>query len=293
MRALISGASGLIGSALVPSLESHGYEVTRLVRRESKANEIRWDPAHPIPPDLVSGYDAVIHLSGESITGRWTAAKKARIRNSRVISTKNLSEALAKSDSPPKTFLCASATGYYGSRGDEVLTEESSPGTGFLPDVCQEWESATAAAANARICTVSLRTGLVQSKNGVPLKEMLLPFRLGLGGKIGNGRQWWSWIHIEDWIAAAHHVLENESVRGPVNMVSPNPETNAEFTSTLAKALKRPAIFSVPVFAARLALGKLADEALLASARVQPKALLDGRFGFKFPQFGSALEYLL
>jgi uncharacterized protein (TIGR01777 family) len=292
-RIVISGASGLIGSALILSLESHGYEVTCLVRRESKANEIQWDPMLPITPELVSGFDAVIHLSGESITGRWTGAKKTRIRDSRVVSTKNLSEALAKANSPPKTFLCASATGYYGSRGDEVLTEESAPGTGFLPEVCKEWESATAPATNAGIRTVNLRTGLVLSKNGGPLKEMLLPFRLGLGGKIGSGRQWWSWIHIEDWIAAAHHILQNESVRGPVNMVSPNPETNAEFTRTLAKALKRAAIFSVPVFAARLALGELADEALLASARVQPKALLDGRFGFNFPQLGSALQNLL
>jgi uncharacterized protein (TIGR01777 family) len=293
-RILISGASGLIGSALVPSLESHGYEVTLLVRRQpTKSNEIPWDPMRSIPPDLVSSYDAVIHLSGESITGRWTAARKARIRDSRVISTRNLSEALAKATTPPKTFLCASATGYYGSRGDEVLTEDSTLGTGFLPEVCQEWESATEPAASAGIRTVNLRTGLVLSKNGGPLKEMLLPFRLGLGGKIGSGRQWWSWIHIEDFVAAVLHILQNESVKGPVNMISPNPVTNAEFTKTLAKALSRPAIFAVPAFAARLALGELADEALLASARVEPKALLDSGFGFRFPQLGSALENLL
>jgi uncharacterized protein (TIGR01777 family) len=292
-RILISGASGLIGSALVASLESQGYEVTRLVRRESKANEIRWDPTHSVPPNLVSGFDAVIHLSGEPITGRWTAARKARIRDSRVVSTKNLSEALAKANTPPKTFLCASATGYYGSRGDEVLTEDSAPGTGFLPEVCQEWESVADPATNAGIRTANLRTGLVLSRNGGPLKEMLLPFRLGLGGKIGSGRQWWSWIHIEDWVSAAHHILQNDSVRGPVNTVSAGPVTNADFTKTLAKALKLPAIFPIPAFAARLALGQLADEALLASARVEPKALLDSRFGFKFPQLGSALENLL
>ena len=310
-RALISGASGLIGSALVPSLESHGYEVTRLVRRESKANEIRWDPTHPIPPELVSGYDAVIHLSGESITGRWTPARKTRIRDSRVVSTRNLSEALAKTDTPAKTFLCASATGYYGSRGDEVLTEESPIGTGFLPEVCKEWESATAA-ASAGIRTTNLRTGLVLSKNGGPLKEMLLPFRLGLGGKIGSGRQWWSWIHIEDWIAAAHHILENpladsntiverrasppghpSSLRGPVNMVSPNPVSNAEFAKTLAEILKRPAILPAPAFAVRLALGELADEALLASAKIEPMKLLQSGFQFKFPDLRSTLEDLL
>lgn len=311
-RALITGASGLIGSALVPSLESHGYEVTRLVRRESKANEIKWDPTRPIPPELISGFDAVIHLSGESITGRWTAAKKTRIRDSRIISTRNLSEALANSNRPPKTFLCASATGFYGSRGDEVLTEDSAPGTGFLPAVCKEWESATDPAAHAGIRTINLHSGLVLSRDGGPLKEMLLPFRLGLGGRIGTGGQWWSWIHLEDWVAAAHHILQNPlanqettvkrrasppgprlALNGPVNMVSPNPVTNAEFTRALAKVLKRPAILPAPAFAVRLALGELADEALLASARVEPMKLLESGFQFKFPDLRSALENLL
>jgi hypothetical protein len=311
-RILISGASGLIGSALVPSLESHGYEVARLVRRESEANELHWDPTNPIPPDLVSGFDAVIHLSGESITGRWTAAKKTRIRDSRVVSTTNLSEALAKADSQPKTFLCASATGYYGSRGDEALTEASSVGAGFLPEVCEEWESATEPAANAGIRTVNLRTGLVLSKNGGPLKEILLPFRLGLAGRIGSGRQWWSWIHIEDWVAAAHHILQNPqasqeaiverrasppghhgSLSDPINMVSPSPVTNAEFTRTLAKVLKRPAILPAPAFAVRLALGELADEALLASARVEPSKLIESRFEFRFKTLEAAMGNLL
>jgi uncharacterized protein (TIGR01777 family) len=292
-RILISGASGLIGSALVPSLESHGYEVTRLVRRESEANELRWDATNPIPTDLVSGFDAAIHLSGESITGRWIAAKKARIRDSRVVSTKNLTEALAKADSPPKTFLCASATGYYGSRGNEVLTEEMLQGKGFLPEVCNEWESATEPAVKAGIRTVNLRTGIILSREGGALKPMLLPFRLGLGGRIGSGRQWWSWIHIEDFVAAVLHIQQNESVKGPVNMVSPNAVTNAEFTKILAKVLGRPAIFPVPAFAARIALGQLADEALLASARVQPKKLVESGFQFKFLQLGAALENLL
>jgi uncharacterized protein (TIGR01777 family) len=293
-RILISGASGLIGFALVPSLESHGYEVTRLVRRATQSsNETQWDPTNPILPEIVSGFDAVIHLSGESITGRWTAGKKTRIRDSRVVSTTNLSEALAKADSPPKTFLCASATGYYGSRGDEVLTEESVPGAGFLPQACVEWESATSPAMNAGIRTVNLRTGIVLSREGGALKPMLLPFRLGFGGRVGSGRQWWSWIHIDDFIAAVHHILQNESGKGPANMVSPDPVTNADFTTTLGKALKRPAILPVPAFAARIALGQLADEALLASARVQPKKLLDSGFQFKFPQLGVALENLL
>ena len=293
-RILISGASGLIGSALAPALESHGHEVIRLVRGETKkSNEVRWNPMHPIPPELVSGYDAIIHLSGESITGRWTAAKKAQIRDSRVVSTRNLSEALSRSEEPPKTFLCASATGYYGSRGDEVLTEESSLGTGFLSEVCREWEAASESAVKAGIRTVSLRTGLVLSKSGGPLKPMLLPFRLGLGGRIGNGLQWWSWMHIDDFVAAVHHILKSGSVKGPVNMVSSNPVTNAEFTKTLAKVLKRLAILSVPGFAVKLALGELADEALLASGRVEPKKLIGSGFTFKFPELESGLANLL
>jgi uncharacterized protein len=247
----------------------------------------------PIPSELVSGFDAIIHLSGESIAGRWTAAKKARIRDSRVVSTKNLSDALAKSERPPKTFLCASAIGYYGNRGDEILTEESPSGTGFLSEVCGEWEAATHPAANAAIRTVNLRTGLVLSPDGGALTQMLLPFRLGLGGRIGSGCQWWSWIHIEDFVAAVHHILHDNSLRGPVNMTSPNPVTNVEFTRTLAAVLRRPAILPVPAFAARLAFGELADEGLLASARVEPRGLITGGFEFKFPQLGSALQDLL
>ncbi len=293
-RILISGASGLIGSALIPSLESHGYEVACLVRRGTRrSNEIQWDPMLPIPPELVNGYETVIHLSGESITGRWTATKKKRIRDSRIISTRNLSEALVKCQNPPRTFLCASATGYYGSRGDEVLTEESTPGTGFLPEACIEWEAATEPAANAGIRTVNLRTGIVLSRNGGALKPMLLPFRLGLGGRIGSGRQRWSWIHIEDFVAAVHHILRNESVKGPVNMVSQNPLTNTEFTKTLARALGRPAIFPVPAFAARIALGQLADEAVLASARVQPRKLSESGFRFRFSELKAGLIDLL
>ena len=311
-RILISGASGLIGSALVPSLESDGYEVTRLVRREPKAKEVQWNPTQSISPNLVSGYDAVIHLSGESITGRWTAAKKTRIRDSRIVSTKNLSEALAKADRPPNTFFCASATGYYGNRGDQVLTEDSAPGAGFLPEVCKEWESATAPAGNAGIRTVNLRTGLVLSRAGGSLKAMLLPFRFGLGGKIGSGRQWWSWIHIADWVAAAHHILENplagsetigerrecspgprQALDGPINMVSPNPVTNAEFTATLAKSLKRPAILPIPSLALHFALGEFADEALLASARVQPRRLVEIGFEFQHSELLAALRDLL
>lgn len=293
-RILISGASGLIGSALVSSLESHGCKVTRLVRRETGGvNEVRWDPMHAVPPDLVSGFDTIIHLSGESVAGRWTAKKKKRIRDSRIVSTQDLSNALTKAATPPKTFICASAIGYYGSRGDEILNEESPSGTGFLAEVCREWEAATEVAAHAGIRSVNLRIGLVLSPNGGALKQMLLPFRLGLGGKIGSGRQWWSWIHGEDLVCAVHHILQNESLKGPVNMTAPSPVTNSEFTQILAGMLKRPAILPVPVFAARLAFGEFAEEGLLASARVQPAKLITSGFNFTYNKVQDALKNLL
>jgi uncharacterized protein (TIGR01777 family) len=290
-RALISGASGLIGSALVSSLESRGCKVTRLVRRETgDANEVRWDPMHAVPPDLVSGFDMIIHLSGESVAGRWTEAKKKRIRDSRVVSTQNLSNALAKAATPPKTFISASAIGYYGSRGEEILNEESPSGAGFLAEVCRQWETATEAVAHVGIRTVNLRIGLVLSPNGGALKQMLLPFRLGLGGRIGSGRQWWSWIHIADLVCAVHHILQKESLEGPVNMTAQRPVTNSEFTQILGGLLKRPAILPVPAFAARLAFGEFADEGLLASARVMPRMLMESGFEFRHPELQPALK---
>jgi uncharacterized protein len=292
-RILISGASGLIGSALVSALESHGHEVTRLVRRPTgNGNEFQWDPMHEVSPVLVSGFDIVIHLSGESVAGRWRAEKKRRIRESRVVSTRNLSRALAKAERPPHTFLCASAIGYYGNRSDEVLTEESAPGSGFLPEVCREWEAATHVGSPGTR-TMNLRFGIVLSRHGGALKEMLLPFRLGLGGKIGNGRQWYSWIHIDDAVGAILHILATPSFIGPVNMTAPNPLTNAEFTGALASALKRPAIFTVPTFAAKLAFGEFAEEGLLASARVIPNKLGDSGFEFRYPELRAALAHLL
>jgi uncharacterized protein len=300
VRILISGASGLLGSALVPSLEARGYEATRLVRRKPRdGQEVQWDPTKPVPSELVSGFDVVIHLSGENIAGRWTEQKKCRIRDSRVFSTDFLATALSKTDRRPSTFICASAIGFYGNRGDEILTEESLSGDGFFPEVCREWEVATEAASDAGIRVVNLRTGIVLSRKGGALKQMLLPSRLGLGGRIGDGHQHWSWIHIEDWVGAVHHLLSvggrasSPILRGPVNLASPNPVTNAEFTHTLAQALKRPALFPVPAFAARLALGELADEGLLASARVVPKVLMETGFKFKFPELNPALNDLL
>ena len=293
-RILISGASGLIGSALIAALEKRGDQVHRLVRREPRnQQEIRWDPMQPPPPQLVSGFDAVIHLSGESVAGRWTESKKRRIRDSRVISTRNLANAMAIAEKKPRTFVCASAIGYYGNRGDEVLTEESASGRGFLAEVSRGWEEATQPAVQAGIRVVNVRIGVVLSREGGALKQMLLPFRLGLGGRIGDGRQWFSWIHIEDLVAAVLHVMAHSELNGAVNMVSPNPVTHTDFTKSLANAVRRPAIFPVPAFALRLAFGEFAEEGLLASARVVPRKLIENTFMFRYPELASALQEIL
>ena len=291
-RILISGASGLIGSALAPALESGGYEVARLVRGSAKSRtDLAWDPMREVSPALVSGFDAVIHLSGENVAGRWTADKKQKIRESRVVSTRNLAWAIAKAAEPPRTFVCASAIGYYGNRGDKVLSEESSAGRGFLPEVCREWEAATHVGI-AGVRVANLRFGIVLSKEGGALKEMLLPFRFGLGGKIGSGRQWWSWIHVDDAVSAIMQILQVESLRGAVNMTAPNPMTNAKFTRVLASVVKRPAIFAVPGFAAKLAFGEFAEEGILASARVLPKKLEESGFQCRYPELAMALADL-
>jgi uncharacterized protein (TIGR01777 family) len=292
-RILISGAAGLIGSALVPALKSSGHDVVRLVRGSARTgNELQWEPMREISTALVSGFDAVIHLSGENVAGRWTAEKKRRIRESRVVSTRNLAWAIAKAEVPPPTFVCASAIGYYGNRGDEILTEDSSPGAGFLPDVCREWEAATHVGV-AGIRVVNLRFGIVLSRNGGALKEMLRPFRLGLGGRVGSGRQWWSWIQIDDAVSAVMQILRAESLRDAVNIIAPNPVTNAEFTRVLASVMKRPAIFAVPGFLAKLAFGEFAEEGILASARAIPKKLEESGFQFRYAELGQALQGLL
>lgn len=291
---LMSGASGLIGSSLARSLEAQGYGLYRLVRRPAhNSREREYHPDQPISPSLISGIDIVIHLSGESVAGRWTAAKKNRIRESRVLSTRNLSRALVSAETRPKVFLCASAIGYYGDHGDEILSETSSSRAGFLAEVCQQWEEATYPAREAGIRTVNLRIGVVLSPRGGALKPMLVPFRLGLGGRIGAGRQWWSWIHIADLLRAVLHILPSERLSGPVNLTAPQPATNAEFTQTLAKTLKRPALLPIPAFLARAAFGEFAVEGLLASARVVPKKLVESGFEFQFPELAKALEDLL
>lgn len=297
MRVIVSGSSGLVGSALVPFLTTGGHQVERLVRSRPKPDEpsILWDPnAGQLDAASLEDRDAVVHLAGENIaSGRWTADKKARIRDSRVKGTRLLCETLAKLARPPRVLVNASAVGFYGSRGDEVLTEDSSPGTGFLADVCKEWEQATAAAQQKGIRVVLLRFGVVFSPSGGALKPMLLPFRMGVGGRIGDGRQFISWIALDDVIGVIHHGLTAESLQGPVNAVSPNPVTNLELTKTLGRVLSRPTIVPMPAFAARLAFGEMADELLLSSQRAQPARLQQGGYSFRFPDLDGALRHML
>ncbi len=293
MRVLVSGASGLIGRALLLSF-TRATEVVRLVRGPAhNSGQISWDPLVALPPAAVSGFDAVIHLAGESVVGRWTEAKKKAIRESRVLSTRNLATALAQCEAKPRVFICASAIGFYGDRGDEVLREESAAGQGFLPAVCCEWEYASRIAAEAGIRTVNIRTGLVLSAKGGALAKMSTPFKLGLGGRLGSGRQWMNWIHIDDLVGAIQHALGTEALSGPVNLVGPNPVRNAEFTEVLAAVLRRPAVFSVPELALRLAFGKeAAEEMLLASQRVEPAKLVASGYEFRFRELRAALEGL-
>lgn len=297
-RILVSGVSGPIGTALLPSLKSSGAHISRLTRKNSKHSsadeqQVPWDPTQPISSEKVSGFDAVIHLAGESIVGRWTEEKKQEIRDSRVKGTLHLASAIAKAQNRPQLFICSSAIGYYGNRGDEVVNEQSSPGKGFLPEVCQEWESAARPAIDAGIRTVLMRTGIVLSPKGGALGKMLLPFKLGLGGRIGDGRQWMSWIDVQDMIGAIHHILKNDLLHGAVNMVAPRPVTNAEFTRTLASVLSRPAVLPMPAFAVQLAFGEMGETALLGSQRVEPTQLVMSGYPFRYSDLRASLTHLL
>jgi uncharacterized protein (TIGR01777 family) len=293
-RILVSGVSGPIGAALMPSLASGGAQVVRLVRGPAKnAEQISWNPLAPVSAADMSGFDAVIHLAGESVVGRWTESKRKAIRGSRVEGTRNLATALAKTDAKPEVLVCASAVGFYGNRGEELLREESHGGQGFLPEVCCAWEEASQIAANAGIRTVNIRIGLVLSPKGGALTNMLTPFKLGLGGRIGSGQQWWSWIHVDDIVGAIHHALNTDSLSGAVNLVAPNPVHNAEFTKTLASVLGRPALFPVPEFALRAAFGGMADALLLASQHVEPAKLAASGYSFRFRELRPALENLV
>ena len=295
MKILIAGSSGLIGTALVERLKQERHEVSRLVRRSPvSSDEIQWDPdAGAIDEARMEETKAVIHLGGASIAGRrWNDAYKQEIRDSRVNSTRLLSETLARMPQKPEAFLCASALGYYGERGNELLTENSPKGSGFLPDITAEWEAATAPASEAGIRVCNMRIGVVLSKSGELPRGLLLPFKLGLGGKLGNGRQHMSWIHIDDVVDAFTHALNTPSMHGPLNVSAPNPVTNAEFTRALARVMSRPALFTVPTFALRIAMGELAEFAL-ASSRMQPERLQESGFKFRWENVESALRDLL
>jgi len=293
-RVLVSGVSGPIGVALLPSLRASGWSVVRLVRGQTTGDgQLVWDPARPFAPDAVSGFDAVIHLAGEPVFGRWTDAKKAKILSSRVDGTLHLSQALAQAEEKPKVFISGSAIGYYGNRGDELLREESAPGAGFLAQVAEKWEEATMPAVQADIRTAHLRTGIVLSPKGGALGAMLMPFKMGLGGRIGDGRQWMSWIHVQDMVGAIHHILKNDLLQGTVNMVAPKAVTNNEFVKTLASVLSRPAILPMPAFAVKAVFGQMGEEMLLASQKVEPGKLISSGYPFRFRELRAALQNLL
>ncbi|MDB6032433.1 MAG: uncharacterized protein JWM16_2771 [Verrucomicrobiales bacterium] len=294
MNILITGASGLIGSHLGPFLQDQGHRVWKLKRGAPAPGSPSWDPvAGAIDLEPAGALDAVIHLAGENVAQPWKRAVRKRIRESRVNSTRLLAEKLAHLPRKPKVLICASATGFYGNRGDELLDEQSLPGHGFLPEICREWEGAAEAAEDVGIRVVYLRFGIVLSPKGGALKRMLPIFKWGLGGKLGNGHYYWSWIALEDVLGVVVHVLANDSLSGPINTVTPFPVTNAEFTRALAKAVKRPAFLAVPPFVLEVLLGQMADEVLLCSFRVMPARLIQSGFHFKYPSLNSAFSRLL
>lgn len=291
----ISGSSGLIGSALASALRAGGHTVRPLVRRAARGDdEIPFDPARgEIDRARLATVDAVVNLAGEPLDQRWSDDVKRAIRESRVTTTALLARSLAELAPRPLAFLSGSAIGIYGDRGDEILDESSGTGSDFLAAVCRDWESATAPAADAGIRTVHLRTGIVLSRSGGALARLLTPFRLGVGGKLGSGRQWMSWIALRDVVGAVQALLANDDVRGPVNLVAPNPVRNEELTRALAHEIHRPSAFPVPRFAMRLLLGEMADTAVLASQRVVPRRLMESRYAFALPTIEQALASIL
>ena len=293
MKILVSGSSGLVGSALVRRFAGEGHRIIRLLRSERGKKEaaISWEGMAVV--DL-EDLDWVVHLAGENIAARrWSAAQKARIRSSRVESTRRLCQMLAQVERPPGVLVCASAMGYYGDRGAEVLREDSVPGSGFLPATCQEWEAAAAPALVRGIRVVRLRFGLVLSARGGALERMILPFKMGVGGRIGSGRQYMSWIALDDVIGVIEHALRTEALQGPVNTAVPRALTNAEFTRVLGQVLRRPTLFPLPAFAARLVLGEMADGLLLSSCRMVPERLLETGYDFLHTDLEEALGRLL
>jgi uncharacterized protein (TIGR01777 family) len=294
MNVLISGATGLIGSALAQELKDGGHSITRLTRSPKGENDVRWDPDAGTIDGSLAGTEAVVHLAGESIAeGRWTASKKERIMESRKKGTRLLAEAIAGLPTPPRVMVSASAVGYYGDRGNELLREDSGPGSDFLAEVCKAWEAVADPAREAGIRVVHPRFGIVLSPKGGALGTTLPIFKLGGGGRIGSGRQWWSWVALDDVVGAILHALEDDSVEGPVNVGSPNPLTNAEYTKVLGRVLNRPTVFAVPAPAIRIAIGGMADALLLASQRVEPVKLKETVYHFRYPELEGALRHLL
>ncbi len=293
LRVAVTGASGMIGSDLSSFLASGGHEVRPLVRAQpTDDKEIRWDPIRrTINPTALEGLDAVVHLSGKRLDSRWTEKRKKRIWDSRIDSTRFLAETLAGLERPPKTFIAASAIGYYGSRGEKVLTEGSSPGSGFLADLCQAWEDATLPAREAGIRVVSLRSGVVLTLKGTPLSRLVRPTKFGLGAVVGSGNQYLSWISLDDMVGAIHHLLFDDAVSGPVNVAAPHPVTNGEFTKTLASVLGRPTFLRVPASFVKVAFGEMGQQTILASQRVAPNVLRESGFQFLYPDLGSALHH--
>ncbi|HYV25541.1 MAG TPA: TIGR01777 family oxidoreductase [Pyrinomonadaceae bacterium] len=292
MKIAIAGASGLVGKALIPALEAQGSEVTRLVRTAPRAGEIEWHPnKDAVSAVSLDGFDIIINLAGENIAGgRWTDEQKRKIRDSRVNGTHLLSEAITRMEHKPRAFICASATGIYGDRDDEVLDEQSESGGGFLAGVCREWELACELAVKAGVRVVNLRFGPILAREGGMLSKLLTPFKMGMGGKVGSGRQFISWVSLEDSVNAILLAINDESIRGPLNVVSPNPVTNEEFTKTLGHVLNRPTALAMPAFAARLAFGEMADEMLLVSQRVMPQRLNAAGFQFSYPRLEEAFR---
>jgi uncharacterized protein (TIGR01777 family) len=293
MRILISGSTGLIGSALTHLLQSNGHSVTRLVR-SSQTSGILWDPyKREINKNEIEGFDAIVNLSGETINGRWTAKKKKAILESRLVTTNFLAELITEMKQKPSVYVSASAIGYYGNRGDEELAELSSPGNDFLADVCIKWEAVSKPIANEGVRVVNIRNGLVLSPNGGALQKLLLPFKLGLGGPVGNGKQWWSWIGLDDLLRTFEFAIVNDKISGAVNGVAPNTARNSEFVKTLGKALHRPAVLPLPAFAVKLGFGEMGEGLLLSSQRVAPKALEDSGFEFRHTNLGECLASML
>jgi len=301
LRWLITGSSGLVGTALCSFLSAGGHRVSRLLRGPSRspnphdAQSPSWDPAAGrLEPDTVSGYDVVVHLAGAGIAdGRWTASRKVQIRDSRVRGTDLLARSLAAAAAPPEVLVCASAVGFYGDRGDMQVDEGSAAGSGFLADTAREWEAAARPAIDAGIRVVFLRIGIVLSPAGGALARMLIPFRLGLGGPLGDGRQYWSWIALDDLLGVVLHVAATGELTGPVNAVAPEAVRNADFSRTLAGVLRRPAILRVPAPAIRLLLGEMGQELLLAGARVRPTKLIDSGFDYRCAELEPALRHVL